>query len=1023
MIRKSQKKSIKSQALKARSFGLHPVRNSKSKNPLPLQKIRVKVDIKSSVARVELIQTFINDTDHLLEVEYYFPIPENACFNSFKATFEHRVIEGVIEEKDKARKDYTTNIQKGNTTAYAEFDEESKDIMKVQIGNITPAAVIEVSVSYLQQLEIIRNRFHKFTFKSKLPVHSRHGILRQSKRSAKEEGDENCVIFSEYPQHPSQEGTFWAIELEVECRSPITHFECVSHDVQVQKLDNPCVKRARFDPNSKNFSFNKDFVIFFSEEEFNSPTYRIAKNESGFCAMIDFVPRLSDETLSDAAQAARDQMQISRLNVKQLLDSNNEEEINLLTATGEYLFFIDRSGSMRGKKMELAKEALIFALKSLPPNSYFNVCSFGTKHKFVFETIVESSEQNIQKAITEIKDFESNMVGTNVLPPLLQVLKGGRRKKHPRTIFLITDGAVENMEIVLEEIENYRHRNRVFSLGIGDECSEELVEGAAERGNGKAEFVSDPEDIATSIISLMTAAIVPVCDDFSLKFSAQDVVSLLSLDPATQPYLLRNERATYFIFLSNDALSKGRYFEASLRYFNSSTNDYNENTVVIDLENYETTLDIFKLGIWTVAETLVLKESELSREVPDIYWSAKSSISEEIVKMSVVNQVLTPKTAFICVIKENSKDEIDVLRRKNGGKASKQLEDGLQQQTNPKTNSKINREAAIERFKELAEIVKQSEKTPVQSKQVIKKPKKMKSAAVMALKATQRVQEERLRLEEEYRLRQEEDEKMRRLQAEEEEKHRREAEIRKLKRIEQCEKQGMAKSKLAKREELLVQLRRQELLKSMVLSLENSESTQSANDKPSKVVKGNKTKTRRRGKNCVGRQNDEECKAAEESVQTKLSNDGNFQVTTSFSRLVSIGESVFDVAGVAPEKWIRGEIQLNDDFECLIAKVTVVEGVGVVIDCVLVNGTIKEGDKIVLRGLKNLIYSPLLALIDKSEISGKVDQLITCARKKEITAPIKIKMIIESLTFPIIGEKLYLVKKEYILTKEPSRRI
>ena len=64
----------------------------------------------------------------------------------------------------------------------------------------------------------------------------------------------------------------------------------------------------------------------------------------------------------------------------------------------------------------------------------------------------------------------------------------------------------------------------------------------------------------------------------------------------------------------------------------------------IDLESYESSLDVFKLGIWKVADSIARRESGLSVEIPDVYWAGKQSISEEIVRLSVVNQVLTKKT-------------------------------------------------------------------------------------------------------------------------------------------------------------------------------------------------------------------------------------------------------------------------------------------------------------------------------------------------------------------------------------------
>lgn len=56
---------------------------------------------------------------------------------------------------------------------------------------------------------------------------------------------------------------------------------------------------------------------------------------------------------------------------------------------------------MEGEDIQLAKEALTFFLQSLNlTGTYFNVCSFGTDHKFVFpdDVTVQYTQENFEIA-------------------------------------------------------------------------------------------------------------------------------------------------------------------------------------------------------------------------------------------------------------------------------------------------------------------------------------------------------------------------------------------------------------------------------------------------------------------------------------------------------------------------------------------------------------------------------------------------------------------------------------------------
>lgn len=56
-----------------------------------------------------------------------------------------------------------------------------------------------------------------------------------------------------------------------------------------------------------------------------------------------------------------------------------EDEVKDTERKDFFIFLVDRSGSMGGQKMEITKQALKLFLKSLPPNSKFDIISFGSR--------------------------------------------------------------------------------------------------------------------------------------------------------------------------------------------------------------------------------------------------------------------------------------------------------------------------------------------------------------------------------------------------------------------------------------------------------------------------------------------------------------------------------------------------------------------------------------------------------------------------------------------------------------------
>jgi uncharacterized protein with von Willebrand factor type A (vWA) domain len=84
----------------------------------------------------------------------------------------------------------------------------------------------------------------------------------------------------------------------------------------------------------------------------------------------------------------------------------------------EYYFLLDRSGSMSGSNIEMAKKALKLFLSSLPFGSYFNIISFGSTFVSMFKSAVEYSDTTLSQAISQVETMKADLGGTEILKPL-----------------------------------------------------------------------------------------------------------------------------------------------------------------------------------------------------------------------------------------------------------------------------------------------------------------------------------------------------------------------------------------------------------------------------------------------------------------------------------------------------------------------------------------------------------------------------------------------------------------------------
>ena len=119
------------------------------------------------------------------------------------------------------------------------------------------------------------------------------------------------------------------------------------------------------------------------------------------------------------------------------------------------------------------------------------------------------------------------------------------KQGYVRQIFLLTDGAVSNIKDVLRFIGSHTKTSRLHCIGIGSDCSSELITGAASKGKGYSCFITDDEEPEVKMIKLLEDSLTPVISEFKFKYD-EDKIESVTPSPSSVPYLLKNDLAQFF---------------------------------------------------------------------------------------------------------------------------------------------------------------------------------------------------------------------------------------------------------------------------------------------------------------------------------------------------------------------------------------------------------------------------------------------------------------------------------------------
>ncbi len=460
------------------------------KIPLPLKHTDVKGQISGYIATVDVTQKFHNPYDEKIEAVYVFPLPQNAAVNEFIMIIGKRRIRGIIRERKEAEEIYRQARSQGYVASL--LTQERPNIFTQKIANIEPGKNIDVNIKYFNTLAYV-DGWYEFVFPMVVgprfnPPCYTDGIGAVARGKKGISGQKTEV---QYLKPGERSGHDIAVTVDVDAGVTIEDVACTSHviDKTFSTPENLSVKLSNRDSIP-----NKDFILRYkvAGKKVKSALVTHRDKRGGFFSLMLYPP----ENLS-----------------------------YLKRAPMEMIFVLDCSGSMRGKPIAKAKEAIKRGLKKLGKDDTFQVIRFSNNASQFGPNPVPATRANIRKAIRYVDNLHGSG-GTMMIEGIKAALDFAHDRRRFRLVSFMTDGYIGNEVEILAAIHQRLGASRIFSFGVGSSVNRYLLDRMAKLGKGAVAYIG-LDDSAGQVVDLFYERIShPALTDVNIDWGNMQVTDV-----------------------------------------------------------------------------------------------------------------------------------------------------------------------------------------------------------------------------------------------------------------------------------------------------------------------------------------------------------------------------------------------------------------------------------------------------------------------------------------------------------------